>query len=154
MLLRTAITACLATAAVALVLVLPQSTPSQAETTASRRTPLQWGLYQILHSRKFGDQLDTEIASFASRPNYVMFYRDLGRPFPKSVIDQISKRGATTIVSLELWQWHRKHFQRDISTLSSSKDRHRNIRAKTSEPLCGKIGRVTSDLNIGGCLLA
>ncbi|MEE9295815.1 MAG: glycosyl hydrolase [Phycisphaerae bacterium] len=107
--LRAVTAACLAAAAVAVVLVLPQTAPSHEKTTALRRAPLQWGLYQILWSRRFGDQLDAQIARFASRPNYVMFFRDLGRPFPKSVIDAIATRGATAIVSLELWQWHDNH---------------------------------------------
>lgn len=34
-----------------------------------------------------------------------MFYRDLGRPYPKAAIDIIRKHGATPIISLELWQW-------------------------------------------------
>ncbi len=71
-----------------------------------KATPVDWGIYQILWSREYGKHLDAELARFASKPDYVMFYRDLGRPFPKFPIDIIAKRGATTIVSLELWSWH------------------------------------------------
>ena len=80
---------------------------STLEQGGYRRTgPLEWGLYQILWSREYNEQLKTELSNFASKPNYVMFYRDLGRPFPKFAIDSIGNHGATTIVSLELWQWH------------------------------------------------
>ena len=71
-----------------------------------RSEPLQWGIYQILWSRRYGDHLERETAKFASKPAYVMFFRDLGRPFPKAQIDAIAKQGATTLVSLELWTWH------------------------------------------------
>ena len=81
-----------------------------------RHMPLQWGLYQILWSRAFCDQLETELGKFASKPDYVMFYRDLGRPFSKFPIDCIAKHGATTMVSLELWLWHGG---RDASYLSA-----------------------------------
>ena len=78
------------------------------EARATRR-PLEWGLYQILWSRAYGEQLEKEVAKFASKPHYVMFYRDLGRPFRKFPIDCIARQGATAIVSLELWSWHGGH---------------------------------------------
>lgn len=98
--LRIAMTVCLVWVVTAGVLAAPG---------APRREPLKWGIYQILWSRKFGEQLDAETAKLASKPQYVMFFRDLGRPFPRSVLDAIDKRGATMIVSLELWQWHGNH---------------------------------------------
>ncbi|MFQ5424758.1 MAG: glycoside hydrolase family 26 protein [Phycisphaerae bacterium] len=67
---------------------------------------LEWGLYQILWSRSYAEELRREVARFASRPNYVMFYRDLGRPFPRRAVDAIHEIGATPMVSLELWRWH------------------------------------------------
>ena len=75
---------------------------------ARRSTPLDWGLYQILWSRNYGEQLATTVSKFASKPKYVTFYRDLGRPYPKFAIDCVAEQGATTIVSLELWEWHGK----------------------------------------------
>ena len=63
---------------------------------------LEWGLYQILWSREYGRHISAEIDKFASKPDYLMFYRDLDRRFPKTAIDAIAKNGATTIVSLEL----------------------------------------------------
>ena len=67
---------------------------------------LEWGLYQILWSREYGRHISAEIDKFASKPHYLMFYRDLDRRFPKKPIDAIANSGATTIVSLELWRWH------------------------------------------------
>lgn len=78
------------------------------EKVVRRTTPLQWGLYQILWSREYNKQLEQELAKFASKPDYVMFYRDLQRLFPKSPVDCIAKQGATAIVALELWSWHGK----------------------------------------------
>ena len=79
------------------------------EGDAKRKKPLEWGLYQILWSKKYAEQLDAELAKFASKPHYVMFYRDLGRPFSNFAVDAIHERGATAIVSLELWSWHGEH---------------------------------------------
>ena len=64
-----------------------------------------WGLYQILWSRNYGKVLDKQIAKFATKPKYVMFYRDLGRPFPARQIKDVRARGADPIISLELWRW-------------------------------------------------
>ena len=36
-----------------------------------------------------------------------MFYRDLGRPYPRESCDEIRRRGAVPILSLELWHWGR-----------------------------------------------
>ena len=67
----------------------------------------QWGLYQIYWGRpKFEPILNREVAAFATKPDYVMFYRDLGRPFPAEGIAPIRALGATPIISLELWHWH------------------------------------------------
>jgi mannan endo-1,4-beta-mannosidase len=64
-----------------------------------------WGIYQICWGRRFEPMLDEQLPKFAARPDYVMFYRDLGRPFPAGPIRVIRERGATPIVSLELWEW-------------------------------------------------
>ncbi len=95
-----------ATAALALTSAVWAGAPTPKQDAYRRTAPLEWGLYQILWSREYNEQLKTELSRFASKPNYVMFYRDLGRPFPKLAIDSIDSQGATTIVSLELWQWH------------------------------------------------
>ncbi len=74
---------------------------------AGRARRLEWGIYQILwNPARYEALLRREIAKFASTPDYVMFYRDLGRPYPKEAIEAIRRVGATPIVSLELWQWH------------------------------------------------
>ncbi len=71
-----------------------------------RTKPLEWGLYQILWSRNYGEHLEAATAKFDTKPKYVMFYRDLGRPFPKAPADAVAAIGATLMVSLELWTWH------------------------------------------------
>lgn len=71
-----------------------------------RSTPLEWGLYQILWSNEYCAQITETVSKLASPPNYVMFYRDLRRPFPLRPIQCIEQRGATAIVSIELWDWH------------------------------------------------
>lgn len=67
---------------------------------------LQWGLYQIYWSHHYGERLTAELSRFASRPDYVMFYRDLGRSFPRRGIDAVHSAGAVPIISLELGNWH------------------------------------------------
>jgi len=90
--------------ATAIVSLGTDSTP--AANTAPPRDHLEWGVYQILWSRSYSTQLENELSKFASKPDYVMFYRDLQRPFPKFAVDTIAEQGATAIVSLELWSWH------------------------------------------------
>ncbi len=83
----------------------PAGPPASQPLHTDRR--LEWGLYQILwNPARYEALLRREIARFASPPDYVMFYRDLGRPYPRTAIDAIRRIGATPIVSLELWQWH------------------------------------------------
>ena len=83
------------------------STSKRVDDSAQiRTTPLQWGLYQILWSRRYGDHIAGEAKKFASKPHYLMFYRDLGRPFPRSSVEAVAALGATPMVSLELWSWH------------------------------------------------
>ena len=80
---------------------LADDAPSRAATA------LDWGIYQIYWSGpKYRSVLEDQIAKLATRPAYVMFYRDLLRPFPKTGVDAIHSLGATPIVSLELWRWH------------------------------------------------
>ncbi len=74
--------------------------------TPGREATVEWGVYQILWSPAYGKQLAEELAKFAGKPDYVMFYRDLQRPFPRFPIDCIAEHGATAVVSLELWSWH------------------------------------------------
>ncbi len=79
---------------------------SSDRNAAKRKTPLEWGVYQILWSNKYCEQILETASRLASHPDYVMFYRDLKRPYPKSVIQCITDQGATPIISLELWHWH------------------------------------------------
>lgn len=102
-------------AVVCITTLIPLAPVEQA--FAQRDHPLEWGLYQILWSRQYGQHLARELKRFDSKPDYVMFYRDLGRPFPEFSVETIHEQGATTIVSLELWSWHdvkSDHYLTDI----------------------------------------
>lgn len=82
--------------------------PGLADDAPSRAvTALDWGIYQIYwNGPKYRSVLKDQIGKLATGPAYVMFYRDLLRPFPKTGVDAINSVGATPIVSLELWRWH------------------------------------------------
>ena len=90
----------------ATALLLLSANGERRDTGPTRVVPLEWGVYQILWSRAYPDQLNKEVSKFSTKPRYVMFYRDLLRPFPNFAVDAIDTLGATSIVSLELWSWH------------------------------------------------
>ena len=73
----------------------------------AQRAQLEWGIYQICWGRRFKGKLEQQLQKFASTPDYVMFYRDLGRPFPRPQVDVIRSHSSTPILSLELWRWMR-----------------------------------------------
>ncbi len=79
---------------------------AHAEAPTRERDPLEWGVYQIYWSRSYEDVLQRELAKLGGSPQYVMFYRDLPRPFPADAVESIRRAGAVPIVSLELWHWH------------------------------------------------
>lgn len=79
------------------------STSSHTKAASPHR--LQWGVYQIYWGLGYERVLRRELAQFGSTPQYVMFYRDLGRRYPRKVVDIIRRAQATPIVSLELWRW-------------------------------------------------
>ncbi len=87
-----------------------ESPPIQSQPTqSSPPLDIRWGIYQIYWgAERFEHFLDLTIEKLASPPDYVMFYRDLGRPFPAKAVEIIRKRGAIPSISLELWQWGRK----------------------------------------------
>ncbi len=89
-----------------LLLALVSGGMSAAPGAYERPMPLEWGVYQIFWSARYGDILERELASFRTKPKYVMFYRDLLRGFPKTAMDGVTRVGATPVVSLELWSWH------------------------------------------------
>lgn len=66
---------------------------------------LEWGIYQIYWGRHYDEMLSRSLEPLASEPDFVMFYRDLGRGFPFRGCETIRSRRATPIVSLELWDW-------------------------------------------------
>ncbi len=80
--------------------------PKQADRSPAS---LQWGIYQMYWGRantRYRSALDGQFKKLATTPDYVMYYRDLGRPFPKEGVKVIREAGATPIISLELWNWH------------------------------------------------
>ncbi len=84
------------------LLATAPSTSVPAE--AARQLP--WGLYEILWSpARFGTNLDHNTAELGSPPGYVLFFRDIGRPFPAEVCREIHTRHATPVISLELTEW-------------------------------------------------
>lgn len=90
---------------------------------SARRTPLEWGIYQILWSNEYCAHVQETVSRLASRPDYVMFYRDLMRPYPKQVIQCLADQGATPIVSLELWHWRTQ--QPELADINAGKyDEH------------------------------
>ncbi len=67
---------------------------------------LKWGVYQILHgANRYAQNLDLESARLGARPDYVLFFRDLGRPYPFAVCQAVIDRGAIPVISLELHHW-------------------------------------------------
>ncbi len=88
-------------AVLGIILVLA---PACSTSETGRR--LDWGLYQIYTgASRFEVALDETLSELDSAPQYLMFYRDLGRGFPRRGCEIIRERGATPILSLELWHW-------------------------------------------------
>ncbi len=89
-----------------------------------RKGPPEWGIYQIYWGfNPYQQQLEKELATFENsktRPiKYVMFFRDLYRPFPLNTIKYNESKGLVTIISLELTKWSRfrnpkKDYLKDI----------------------------------------
>ena len=66
----------------------------------------QWGLYQIFwNPQQYKRELTQELKSFKETPHYLLFFRDLIRPFPQEIINYNHQLGAISIVSLELTIW-------------------------------------------------
>lgn len=93
----------------------------ETRSSGHRNKPLEWGAYQIYWSHEYGKMLAREFRQFASKPYYVMFYRDLGRSFPSRAIEGIQAYGATPIVSLELWSWHAGRKGSYLPTITAGK---------------------------------
>ena len=70
-----------------------------------RTAPLEWGLLTMRSHTDFKGRLKTNFARFATPPKYVMFFYPLGGDFPRPYIEAPADLGATTIVSLELYEW-------------------------------------------------
>jgi len=94
----------------------PTPTIEHARPTSPRK--IEWGLYQICWGKKFQPMLEAQLPKFATMPNYVMFYRDLGRAFPKAQIAVLREKGAVPIISLELHQWMRQRKGEYLSAIN------------------------------------
>ncbi len=81
-------------------------TPFLLGGSSSAPARVDWGVYQIYWGlQRFEGALRQSLEPLASKPDYVMFYRDLGRPYPRKGNRVIRDVGATPIISLELWFW-------------------------------------------------
>ncbi len=93
----------------ALVPVTPElARGARTPGVADRATPdpLPWGIYEILWSpRRFPAELDRTIRTLGASPDYVLFFRDLARPYPTRVCDAIVARGAVPVISIEVEHW-------------------------------------------------
>ncbi len=68
--------------------------------------PIDWGLYYLYWRGDYHEKLRQVTGAFARPPEYVMFFIDLGRPFPQARVDAIHALGAVPQLSLELITWH------------------------------------------------
>ena len=65
-----------------------------------------WGVYQIYWGRgAFLKGLDRQIEILGETPHFVLFFRDLKRPFPSQALHALEDRNITGIVSLEITEW-------------------------------------------------
>ena len=80
--------------------------PSEPNHETALNEDFAWGIYQIYWGASRYDQMIEEsVKSLASAPDIIMFYRDLGRGFPRGGCEVVDARGATPMLSLELWHW-------------------------------------------------
>ncbi len=100
---------------VASVSMLPADRPAdppardtrRAQFTIPRQGALPWGVYEILLSHQhYGGQLDATSAQLGGKPQFVLFYRDLSRPYPSDVCAEVIAHDAIPVISLELLHWH------------------------------------------------
>lgn len=67
-----------------------------------------WGVYQILWDpASFERGLQRQIDTLGASPDYVLFFRDLGRGFPTEPAKICRKYGAVAVISQEPWLWGR-----------------------------------------------
>ena len=95
-------------AGLSLLLLMASLGSSSAQDIFStpRTGKLPWGLYQILWSGPvFLENLDRNTAIIGDAPQFVLFFRDLERPFPAEICREIHARGAIPVISLELVHW-------------------------------------------------
>ncbi len=110
-------------AACALAWVLP-GTPGPGSAPVADSGGLgtgpDWGFYQIYWgNERFGAGRDAQLETLGGAPRYVMFFRDLLRPFPTDAVRENHARGLVTILSLELWIWGHRGGRSDESFLTA-----------------------------------
>ncbi len=94
---------------------------SAEEQATKRSTPLDWGLMRLRWRPGNDEHLDRTLAQFASKPQYMTFYLNLTSRFPKYWIEAIRNRGATSVMSLELWVWHDRRKESWLPDLNAGK---------------------------------
>lgn len=66
-----------------------------------------WGVYEDIRGiPKYNETLRKSISKIGHKPKYVLFFRDLKRPFPKSIVS--SNPEILFVVSLELHEWENR----------------------------------------------
>ncbi|MGF1452033.1 MAG: glycoside hydrolase family 26 protein [Opitutales bacterium] len=71
-----------------------------------RRDRLAWGLYEIYWGfERHRVRWEQTVASLGAQPDYVLFFRDLVRPFPAEAVRYHDAKGTRVILSLELEVW-------------------------------------------------
>lgn len=89
-------------------LLLAGCARSPAEVRPVRDTRLEWGLMQMRWAPVQRHEWESEVSRLASDPDYMTFYTHLPSRYPTYWIEGIADRGATTVISMELWNWNEK----------------------------------------------
>ncbi|MFN8546662.1 MAG: glycosyl hydrolase [Candidatus Eisenbacteria bacterium] len=91
----------------------------------SRSRALDFGFYFIdFRVANMEAQLDEMTRRLQCSPHYIMFYRDLPRPFWAEACNMIREHDAVPVVSLELWGWRERKAD-PLSEIASGKyDEH------------------------------
>ncbi len=81
--------------------------------------PLGWGFYQIYWGlERFERGREQQLAQLGGQPSLVMFFRDLGRPFPREAVESNAERGLVTMLSFELWRWGQGRKSKEVQRVA------------------------------------
>ena len=72
----------------------------------ARTEPLQWGLMTMRHN-DFKAHLTERFKQYPTNPAYIMFFYPISWDFPRPWVEVAAEFDATSMVSIELWQWGR-----------------------------------------------